>query len=153
MRRTPCILALVATCGPSGDVVTAADSSSSGGTSSSETPTGTGGDGTTTETGDPGPTSGGAVVCGPPCDAPWVHEGSLEIDESTDLEALRCLVEIDGDLRIHTGEAIPPQLGNLRTVGRDVDLGLKPTMTSLAGLECLTEVGNILYLDRQPALA
>lgn len=99
-------------------------------------------------TGVEGSSSGGADgLCGPPCDAPWVHEGDLTIDAETDLASLRCLVEVTGQLEIGAGiDAPPAELANLRRVGWDLQIGWQHEMTSLAGLECVEFVGGTLQL-------
>lgn len=98
-------------------------------------------------------TSGAAEPCGPPCDAPWVYEGMLQINADTDLASLRCLVEITKGLYTTSpGPSLPPELGNLRRVGGSIELG-SSSVTSLAGLECLEEVGGTLYLTKMTKLA
>lgn len=148
-----------------------------------ETETGT----TGTTTGDTTPrvdttgdeSSGGGPAIDPPpgCDAALVHVGDLDIGDATDLDALKCLVEVTGRLRIRdTTQLVSfPQLANLQRVGDDVEVfdnlalvdldgfaGLKrvegqwfselhlyhnPALTSLAGLAALREIDAVLIQD------
>lgn len=170
----------VATSGPSGssgtDAGTATPGSSSGSISVSETgdpPTGTP---TTSQTGDPvdettladtstssgsDPTTTGTdsstgpdALCGPPCDAPWVHRGDLNVDDRTDLASLRCLVEVTGKLQLSQVIGSPPaELANLRRIGGGLEIGWEHDMTSLAGLECLEFIGGTLSLPMNTKLA
>lgn len=106
----------------------------------------------TDSTGSTGST-GAVEPCGPPCDAPWVHDGMLQIDADTDLAGLHCLVEITEGLYTSTpGPSLPPELGNLRRVGGSIELNSN-SVTSLAGLECLEEVGGTVYLTQKAKLA
>ena len=160
------VCVLLSACGPStGDESTTdTAASTTGGTASTGEPPTTGNTPTTGEptasTTGPAPTTGaesdtstggttGAPgLCGPPCDAPWIHEGDLQIHEGTDLESLRCLVEVTDDLTIsHLPKQLPPQLGNLRRVGRTVSVRSSDELTSLAGLECLEAVGGVDLLQ------
>lgn len=168
----------VATSGASGssgsDTATATAGSSSGSISASETGTPPTGTPTTSETGDPvdetsvadssgSPTTGTAstasstgpeALCGPPCDAPWVHRGDLNIDDRTDLASLRCLVEVTGQLELSQLIGAPPaELANLRRIGGDLEIGWEHEMTSLAGLECLEFIGGTLSLPMNTMLA
>ena len=68
---------------------TTGDSTPTSTTSTGPTPTTSPDDDTST-----GGTTGAPGQCGPPCDAPWIHEGDLEINAKTDPESLRCLVEV-----------------------------------------------------------
>jgi hypothetical protein len=114
--------------------------------------------GTTVVVGSSGGSTGGSTgpvaLCGPPCDAPWVHEGSLTIDNKTDLASLRCLVEVTGTLQLsQVGQSPPAELGNLRKIGFQLSAGWEDTMTSLAGLECLEFIGDALSLQQNAVLA
>ncbi len=101
-----------------------------------------------------GSTTGTGAFCGPPCDAPWVHEGDLTIDSETDLASLRCLVEVTGTLELSQVNSSPPtELGNLRKVGLQLSIGWAHTMTSMAGLECLEFIGDTLSLPQNTMLA
>jgi hypothetical protein len=127
---------------------TTGDSTPTSTTSAGPTPTTSPDDDTST-----GGTTGAPGQCGPPCDAPWIHEGDLEINAKTDPESLRCLVEVTKSLQISglPGQ-LPPQLGNLRRVGRNVEVNYSDALTSLAGLDCLEAVGE-LQLVGDPLLA
>lgn len=171
----------VATSGSSGtDTGTVTPGASSGSISASETgdrPTGTP---TTSTTGDPvdettvadtsssdgsdgatpgsdstgSSSTGPEALCGPPCDAPWVHRGDLKIDDRTDLASLRCLVEVTGQLELSQVIGSPPaELANLRRIGGGLEIGWEHEMTSLAGLECLEFIGGTLSLPKNTKLA
>lgn len=101
-----------------------------------------------------GSTTAPEALCGPPCDAPWVHDGDLKIDADTDLASLHCLVEVTGTLELSQVVGSPPaELANLRRIGSSLEIGWELEMTSLAGLECLEHIGFKLSLPVNPKLA
>lgn len=124
------------------------DGSSGGTTTSVEGSSGDGSEGSS------GSSTGAEAFCGPPCDAPWVHEGSLKINEDTDLASLRCLVEVTGTLELGDVVGSPPaELANLRKIGWDLQISFEHEMTSMAGLECVEFVGGKLSLRANKKLA
>ena len=125
---------------------TTGDSTPTSTTSTGPTPTTSPDDDTST-----GGTTGAPGQCGPPCDAPWIHEGDLEINAKTDPESLRCLVEVTKSLQISglPGQ-LPPQLGNLRRVGRNVEVNYSDALTSLAGMPSSTTTNTGILPSIRP---
>lgn len=86
-----------------------------------------------------------------------VHQGDLIITDATELDALACIVEVTGKLRIEGTTTLSsfPQLGNLKVVGDEVLIGGNAALTDVDGLTGLTEVkgaASQLTLYQNPAL-
>lgn len=85
----------------------------------------------------PEPTSSSPLDCESVCDAPWTHDGDLEITPLTDFTGLRCLRRVTGNLTLRDfSGSLPAELLALRDVDgmfalqhNDVDpFGNIPTM-------------------------
>ncbi len=97
-------------------------------------------------------TSSTPLDCDSVCDAPWTHDGDLEITPLTDFAGLRCLQRVTGNLTIREfTRSLPAELLALRDVDGLFALQHNGGLVGLAGLECLRRVG-VLILDGNDAL-
>ncbi|HEY0136267.1 MAG TPA: hypothetical protein VGB85_19415, partial [Nannocystis sp.] len=79
---------------------------------------------------------------------------SLVIDDTTDLDALGCIEEVNGDLTIGPTIALTSlaPLKNLRRVGGTLDIYDNAALVDLTGLDGLEEVGEWLIVRYNAAL-
>ena len=80
--------------------------------------------------------------------------GSLLLDEETDLEWLSTVREVTGQLTVNSfgGTRDLRELRCLDTVGGAIDIRRNPDLESLAGMEMLREIGDILFVTENPRL-
>lgn len=123
--------------------------SSSGGTEGSSS----GGPGSSSSESSGDESTGGEVLCGPPCDDPWDFFGDLEISSPENTDEFVCLQFVFGNLRI-SGDADAAALAGLRNLrgATTIEVEFNDALTDLSPFACLDDVSGGLWFSNMPAL-